>query len=140
MSGELAVTSKLAYGSIGKSGAHGFTARQLTRIDEAITLSSRESGLTFSVYVGELAAPSDATAAKLFAELAATGVPAPLLVAVSPGQRILQIVTGADSAERVPNKSCALAALSMRASFSAGDLAGGIVTGLRMLSDAAGRI
>ena len=40
----------------------------------------------------------------------------------------------------MPNKSCALAALSMRASFSAGDLTGGIVTGLRMLSDAAGRI
>ena len=45
-----------------------------------------------------------------------------------------------DSSARVPNKSCALAALSMRASFSAGDLAGGIVTGLRMMSDAAGRI
>jgi hypothetical protein len=65
---------------------------------------------------------------------------APVLVAVSPGQRVLQIVTGAESAARIPNKSCALAALSMRASFTAGDLAGGIVTGLRMLSDAAGRI
>ncbi len=140
MSGELVVTPQLAYGSSSKSGAHGFTARQLARIDEAITLSSRESGLTFSVYVGELAAPANETADKLFAELAATGVTAPLLVAVSPGQRILHIVTGTASAERVPNKSCALAALSMRASFSAGDLTGGIVTGLRMLSDAAGRI
>jgi hypothetical protein len=130
VSGELVVTPELAYGSTGKSGAHGFTARQLARIDEALTLSSRESGLTFSVYVGELAAPTRDTANALFSELAAKAT-APLLVAVSPGQRVLQIVTGRESAARIPNKSCALAALSMRASFSAGDLTGGIVTGLR---------
>ena len=139
MSGELVVTSQLGYGSTAKSGAHGFTARQLSRIDEALTLSSRESGLTFSVYVGELTEPSRDRANELFSQLAATAV-APVLVAVSPGQRVLHIVTGSDSAARIPNKSCALAALSMRASFTAGDLAGGIVTGLRMLSDAAGRI
>ena len=38
VSGELVVTPELAYGSSGKSGAHGFTARQLARIDEALTL------------------------------------------------------------------------------------------------------
>ncbi len=140
MSGELVVTPQLAYGSSAKSGAHGFTARQLSRIDEALTLSSRESGLTFSLYVGELAEPTRDTANALFRQLAATGPVAPVLIAVSPGQRVLQIVTGEDAALRLPNKSCALAALSMRASFTAGDLAGGIVTGLRMLSDAAGRI
>jgi hypothetical protein len=96
VSGELVVTPELAYGSSGKSGAHGFTARQLARIDEALTLSSRESGLTFSVYVGELAAPTRDTANALFSELAAKAT-APLLVAVSPGQRVLQIVTGRES-------------------------------------------
>jgi hypothetical protein len=136
---QLVVTPELAYGSSSVSGAHGFTARQLSRIDEALTLSSRESGLTFSVYVGELAEPSRETANELFRQLAQTTT-APVLIAVSPGQRVLHIVTGAVAAGRVPNKSCALAALSMRASFSAGDLAGGIVTSLRMLSDAAGRI
>jgi hypothetical protein len=138
VSGELVVTPELAYGSSGTKGAHGFTPRQLSRIDEALTLSSRECGLTFSVYIGALADPIDDTASGLFRELAAT-VPAPVLIAISPGQRALQIVTGVESAARLPNKSCALAALSMRASFSAGDLTGGIVTALRMLSDAAGR-
>jgi hypothetical protein len=57
---------------------------------------------------------------------------------VSPGQRLLHIVTGPDSARRLPNRACALAALAMRASFANGDLVGGIVTGLRMLADAAG--
>ncbi len=138
LSTELRVTPQLAYGSSSHNGAHGFTARQLSRIDEALTLSSRESGLTFSIYVGPLAEPTRDTATALFDELAQTTT-APLLIAISPAQRVLQIVTGTESAARVPNKSCALAALSMRAAFSAGDLAGGIVTGLRMLSDAAGR-
>jgi hypothetical protein len=61
-----------------------------------------------------------------------------VLVAVSPGQRCVHVVTGGESAKRLPNRACALAALTMRASFSNGDLTGGIVNGLRMLADSAG--
>lgn len=111
-----------------------FTARQLARLDEALTLGSRESGLVFSLYVGELTAPTRAHAEALFEKLTDDSV----LVAVSPGQRALHIVTGPASSERLPNRACALAALGMRASFSNGDLVGGIVTGLRMLADSAG--
>ena len=102
-------------------------------------MSSHETGLTFSVYVGELAEPTRATAEALYEQLAAR-VDNGVLVAVSPGQRVLQIVTGAESAKRLPNRACALAALGMRASFANGDLTGGIVTGLRMLSDSAGQL
>jgi hypothetical protein len=113
----------------------GFTPRQLTRIDDALTLSSRESGLTFSVYVGNLSNPTRGHAEALFEELTDDSV----LLAVAPGQRALHIVTGPGSAKRLPNRACALAALAMRASFSSGDLVGGIVNGLRMLADSAGR-
>jgi hypothetical protein len=111
-----------------------FTATQLSRLDEAITLSSRETGLNFSVYVGEFQPPPRAHAEALFERLDDESV----LVAVSPGQRLLHIVTGPESAKRLPNRACALAALAMRASFANGDLVGGLVTGLRMLADAAG--
>jgi hypothetical protein len=121
----------------GRDSGSPFNARQLTRIDEALTLSSREAGLTFSLYVGELAEPSRAAAEGLFEKLA-TEVEDPVLVAVSPGQRRLHIVTGEASAPRLPNRACALAALGMRAAFANGDLTGGIVTGLRMLADSAG--
>jgi hypothetical protein len=113
-----------------------FTSRQLTRLDEALTLSSRECAMNFSVYVGELEAPTRGHAEHLFERL----TPASVLLAVSPGQRIMHIVTGEVSAQRLPNRACALAALTMRASFSNGDLTGGIVNGLRMLADAAGNI
>ncbi|WP_375502363.1 DUF5130 family protein [uncultured Jatrophihabitans sp.] len=119
-------------GNLGGDGA--FTTRQLARLDEAITLSSRETGLTFSVYVGELQAPTRAHAEALFERLTDSSV----LVAVSPGQRSLHIVTGPESAKRLPNRSCALAALAMRGAFGNGDLTNGIVVGLRMLADAAG--
>ena len=39
----------------------------------------------------------------------------------------------------MPDRAAALAALSMRASLSVGDLVGALVNGLRMLSDQAGR-
>jgi hypothetical protein len=125
-----------------QEGPHGseradspFTSRQLARLDEALTLSSRECALTFSVYVGALNPPTRAHAEQMFAELNDSAV----LLAVSPGQRSLHIVTGEKSAERLPNRACALAALAMRASFSNGDLTGGLVNGLRMLADSAGR-
>ena len=62
-----------------------------------------------------------------------------VLLLVAPGQRRLEIVTGPEARRRVPDRAASLAALSMTTSFSGGDLVGGIVTGLRMLADAAGR-
>jgi Domain of unknown function (DUF5130) len=137
VSGDLVAgtTSELQYGPQGQRGGEGpFTPSQLSRLDEALTLSSRETGLTFSVYVGEFASPPRAHAEALFEQLDDESV----LLAVSPGQRMLHIVTGPESAKRLPNRACALAALAMRASFANGDLVGGIVTGLRMLADSAG--
>jgi hypothetical protein len=114
-----------------------FSPRQLSRLDEALTLSSRETQLEFSVWVGALEEPTREHAERLH-----SGLPHPaegVLIAVSPGQRVLHIVTGEQSARRLPDRACSLAALSMRASLSVGDLIGALVNGLRMLSDQAGR-
>jgi len=114
-----------------------FKQSQLTRIDEALTLASRETGLLFSVYVGPLGDEPRLAADRLFGKLAARH-PAPVLIAVSPAERRMEIVTGGESARRIPNRVAGLAALAMRGSFSSGDLTGGIVSGLRQLADAAG--
>jgi hypothetical protein len=131
-------------GSGGPAGVDGptagqpFTAKQLRRLAEALTLSSRETGITFSVYVGPLAEPTRQHAESLHDQLAEQA-PHAVLIAVDPGQRQLEIVTDEPSAKRLPDRACALAALSMTASFSVGDLTGGLVDGLRMLCDRAGR-
>jgi hypothetical protein len=114
-----------------------FLPRQLARLDEALTLSSRETGLTFSVYVGSLDEPTREYAEQLHSRLSDPA--GSVLLAVSPGQRVAHIVTGSVSVRRLPDRSCALAILSMEASFTVGDLVGGLVNGLRMLADQAGR-
>ena len=115
-----------------------FTPVQLGRIDEALTLGSREASLLFSLYVGNLDDPTRTAAEKLAARLAVAEDAGAVLLAVSPGQRVLHIVTRGTATKRLPNRVCALAALGMRAAFAGGDLTTGIVNGLRMLADAAG--
>lgn len=115
-----------------------FTGRQLSRIDEALTLGSRETGLLFSLYVGALGEPTRRTAEQLAARLPAKPGVGIVLLAVSPGQRVLEIVTARGATRRLPNRVCALAALGMRAAFVGGDLTAGVINGLRMLADAAG--
>jgi uncharacterized membrane protein YgcG len=114
-----------------------FKPTQLARIDEALTLATAETGLLFSVYVGPLGAEPRATAERLFERLTRQQ-PAAVLLAVSPAERRLEIVTGGQSARRIPDRIAGLAALAMRAAFTSGDLTGGIVGGLRQLADAAG--
>ncbi|MDR1999039.1 MAG: DUF5130 domain-containing protein [Frankiaceae bacterium] len=121
----------------GSCPAAPFTPRQLERIGDALTFASRDARLTFSLYVGELDAPSRATAEAMLGQL--PDPPDSVLIAVSPGQRVVQVVTGIDASERISNRVCGLAVLAMRDAFSSGDLVGGVVNGVRILSDAAGR-
>jgi hypothetical protein len=115
-----------------------FSYRELLRLDEALTMSSKETGLFFNLYVGDLGKRTRTRAE----EMHSMSKPDPsdsVLIAVSPGQRVVEVVTGAAAARRLPDRACALAVLSMTSSFAAGDLVGGIVNGLRQLSDQAGR-
>jgi hypothetical protein len=114
-----------------------FTPVQLARLDEALTLSSRATGLHFSVYLGELGDDTRATAEALHSSHGAAAES--VLIAASPGQRRVEVVTGEESARRLPDRACNLAVMSMVASFKEGDLIGGLVSALRMLSDQAGR-
>ncbi|GAA3203474.1 DUF5130 family protein [Dactylosporangium siamense] len=114
-----------------------FTTRQLLRLDEALRLADSSTGLTFSIYVGELAEPMRASAEELHGQLA--DPPHSVLIAVSPNQRTLEIITGGEARRRLPDRAAKLAALSMAAAFGGGDLAGGLVAGLSQLADHAGR-
>lgn len=115
-----------------------FSFQELARLDEALTMSSRETGLRFTLYVGDLGRPTRNQAEELHARSGRNPTDA-VLIAVSPGQKVVEVVTGAGAARRIPDRACALAVLSMTGSFAAGDLVGGIINGLRQLSDQAGR-
>jgi uncharacterized membrane protein YgcG len=115
-----------------------FTDGQVREISRACSTASAETGLHYSVYVGAAEGDIRDHAERLHAALGPLAARC-VLVVVAPGDRQLEIVTGKDSSRRLSDRACALAALSMTTSFSGGDLVGGIVTGLRMLSEAAGR-
>jgi uncharacterized membrane protein YgcG len=113
-----------------------FSTAQLARLDEALTVVSRHTGLRFSVYLGDLGGPARPSAERLHDELGAADA---VLIAVDPGRREMSIVTGPDAKTRLADRACHLAVMSMTASFSEGDLVGGLLSGLRMLSDQVGR-
>jgi hypothetical protein len=111
--------------------------RALRRVDEALRLADLSTGLTFSVYIGDLDEPARDAAQRLHAQLADPD--RSLLLAVSPNQRLLEIVTGSEVRRRVLDRDCKLAALSMAAAFAGGDLGGGVVAGIAQLAGHAGR-
>ena len=125
------------------AGSSGLTVSQQERIEHAVSLCRSQNGLDVSVFVGDLnteAVGGDfhAGAQRLHAALGERAHAAVLLV-VAPGQRQVEIVTGAAARRRVPDRVAALAVLSMTTAFSGGDLAGGIIDALRQLADAAGK-
>jgi len=115
-----------------------FTDGQVREISRACTAAGQETGLHFSVYVGPAEGDVREHAERLHAALGRRATLA-VVVLVAPGDRQLEIVTGKESSRRLSDRACALAALSMTTAFSGGDLVGGIVTGVRMLSESAGR-
>jgi uncharacterized membrane protein YgcG len=115
-----------------------FTNDQISDIERVIVTANGETALQFSVYVGGAEGDIRDAAEKLHARFGAAARLVILLV-VSPGDRLLEIVTGEESGRRLSDRACALAALSMTTSFAGGDLTGGILTGIRMLAEAAGK-
>jgi uncharacterized membrane protein YgcG len=119
----------------------GLAPRVQDRVEDALQVLRRDNGLDVSVLVGDLDLTDiggfRAGAEVLHAALGARAEHAVLLV-VAPGQRKLEIVTGPGVRRRVPDRVCALAALSMTTAFASGDLGGGIVDALRQIGSAAG--
>lgn len=114
-----------------------FTTPQLRRLDDALRQAEMATGLIFSVYLGDLDQPVRGHAEKLHTQL--PEMDSSVLIAVSPNQRVLEIVTGGLARRRIPDRGAKLAALSMSAAFGGGDLAGGLVSGIAQLAEQAGQ-
>ncbi|GID33157.1 uncharacterized protein DUF5130 [Paractinoplanes brasiliensis] len=114
-----------------------FTTRQLLRLDHALRIANTETGLTFSVYIGEFETPAREHAERLHRQI--EGAEVAVLIAISPNQRKLEIVTGSEARKRISDRDAKLAGLSMAAAFAGGDLAGGVVAGIDQLASHAGR-
>lgn len=111
-----------------------FTASQVEAIERALEQAQRESGLTYSVYVGDPGVDLRAYGRQLLGSLPDRGSHA-VIVLIDPAARHLEIVTGETASRALDDRATALGAMSMTSSFSAGVLAGGIVAGLHTLAE-----
>jgi hypothetical protein len=111
-----------------------FAPRQIDEMVRAAKTASMQTGLHFSVFVGVSEGEPQEYAERLLAALG-DDAPRSVVLHVDPAGRRLEIVTGQQAAQRLDDRACGLATLSMTSAFSGGEIVGGVVTGLRMLGD-----
>lgn len=107
------------------------------RLQRAVQIAEEASGFPFSVYL--TASEEDPRAYALRLHGALDEPARTVLVLCDPGFRVLEIVTGRSVRRALPDRVCALAAATMRSSFVAGDVVGGLENGLAQLGEAARR-
>ncbi len=119
------------------AAGEAFTSAERFEIDKAIRNAETLCRLEFSVYVGSSGQESRAFAERLHATLVAPA--RSVLIVVDPSARVLEVVTGAEARALVSDSDVALAGVSMRSAFAAGDLVGGITVGVQRLAEHARR-
>lgn len=106
-----------------------------SRLARAIRIAEEASGFAFSVYLTVSEEDSRAYALRLHGALDDSDHS--VLVLCDPSFRVLEIVTGRAARRALPDRVCALAAATMRSSFVAGDIVGGLENGITQLGEAA---
>ena len=113
----------------------GLNPTDTGRLERAIRIAEETSGLPFSLYLTTSEEDSRAYALRLHGALEEPD--RSVLVLCDPGFRVLEIVTGQTARLALPDRVCALAAATMRSSFVADDIVGGLSTGITQLGEAA---
>lgn len=114
------------------SETYPFSIDQRVELDEALKWGSRASKARFAVYIGDLGAPSAAAARAILAK-----VPTPdeaVLIAVSPNQKVVEVVYGAGLQGRGAESAAPLGVAAATSAFREGNLIDGLVSAVRVMS------
>jgi hypothetical protein len=138
--GELATSVEIDP-QVGPSGFAGQPLRQkdLQSLDLVISEAEHATGLRFAVFLGDLGEDTRSGAEAMLADLD-DDAPYAVLVAVSPGQRVVEVVTGTEASLRVSDRAARLAVLSVIAACESGDIPRALENGVRVLADQAGAV
>jgi hypothetical protein len=114
-----------------------FPISQLAQLDDALKYGSRQSKARFAVYIGDLGGDTAARAREILAD-----VPTPnnaVLLAVSPNQKAIEVVYGADVRGRGAESAAPLGVSAAASAFQEGDLIDGLISAVRVMSAAISR-
>lgn len=109
-----------------------FPTMDLIRLDDALTYGSRQAKARFAVYIGDLGPDPAARARQILAR-----VPTPdnaVLLAVSPDQRAIEVVYGADLRGRGADAAAPQGVSTAAAAFKEGKLIAGLVKAVEVMS------
>ena len=109
-----------------------FPTIELVTLDDALTYGTRASKARMAVYIGDLGDDPAARAREILAY-----VPTPndaVLLAVSPNQRVIEVVYGADVKGRGAESAAPLGVSAAAAAFKDGNLMDGLISAVRVLS------
>ncbi len=114
-----------------------FSIKDLVALDDALKYGSRYSKARFAVYIGDLGADTAATAREILAK-----VPTPnnaVLLAVSPNQKAIEVVYGADVKGRGIETAAPLGISAALGSLRDGNLIDALVSAVNVTSAAVSR-
>ncbi|MGK2865763.1 MAG: DUF5130 domain-containing protein [Mycobacterium sp.] len=111
-----------------------FSTKDLVTLDDALKYGSRYAKARFAVFIGDLGADPAATAREILAK-----VPTPdnaVLLAVSPNQKAIEVVYGADVKGRGIETAAPLGISAALGSLRDGNLIDALVSAIRVMSAA----
>jgi uncharacterized protein DUF5130 len=114
------------------SSHYPFPIKDLVALDDALKFASRSSMARFAIYLGDLGSDTAARAREILA-----GVPTPndvVLLAVSPDQRVIEVVYGSQVRGRGAESAAPLGVSAAGSAFKHGHLVDGLVSAIRVLS------
>ncbi|WP_459956947.1 DUF5130 domain-containing protein [Nocardia sp. IFM 10818] len=115
-----------------------FTDHERLLMDNALTDATRATKVRFNIFIGDLGADSASGADAVF-----PGTPEAarsVLIAVDPNTGSVEVRSGRDVAERANDRVCQLGATAALSSFRQGDLIDGLVSAVRVMAAAIGRV
>ncbi|MBW0014139.1 DUF5130 domain-containing protein [Mycobacterium sp.] len=109
-----------------------FPLKDLVAIDDALKYGSRASRARFAIYLGDLGGDTAARAREMLGR-----VPTPnnaVLLAVSPNQRVIEVVYGSQVRGRGAESAAPLGVSAAASAFERGELVDGLISAIRVLS------
>jgi hypothetical protein len=114
------------------SVSYPFPVMELVQLDDALKFGSRAAKARFAVFIGDLGADTAATARQILAK-----VPTPdnaVLLAISPNQRVIEVVYGSDVSGRGIEESAPAGVAAAAELLKDGKLVPGLVKAIQVMS------